>query len=148
MQSGGELGPRQVRHDTGDPAVHGLGEVQDPQSDGFWLVHGAVSSLTVTLGTDGSAPACFVRVVDGDEERPGPRRVLVRNEPVRPLVTALPQTGSEIEHAGVMVEGVRVRRYTRPRSRPRPAERWVQQIVRWIDRVGGRAPRTGSPSSA
>ncbi|CAM5625029.1 hypothetical protein STENM327S_02287 [Streptomyces tendae] len=29
-QSGGELSPRQIRHHPGDPAVHRLGEVQNP----------------------------------------------------------------------------------------------------------------------
>ncbi len=39
-QPGGELSPRQVRHDTGDPAVHRLGDMQNPWPGvGRWQVH-------------------------------------------------------------------------------------------------------------
>lgn len=31
VQTGRELGSGQVRHHTGDPAVHGLGQMQDPR---------------------------------------------------------------------------------------------------------------------
>ncbi|GAA3233750.1 hypothetical protein GCM10020256_50100 [Streptomyces thermocoprophilus] len=45
-RAGGQLGPYEVRHDTGDAAVHRLGDVQDPRRRVGWLVHCAVSSLT------------------------------------------------------------------------------------------------------
>lgn len=75
VQPGGELGARQVRHDAGDPAVHGLGEVQDPRSDvGFWLVHRAVSSLTGgARGRGGNASTASVCRRRRRARRPTPR---------------------------------------------------------------------------
>ncbi|GGW36904.1 hypothetical protein GCM10010503_11030 [Streptomyces lucensis JCM 4490] len=101
MQTRRELGPCQVPHDCGDPAVDGLHEVQDPQPGvGCRLVHSRITSLTGALGT-------AVGIAHHYRAHTTTRSAPVAaspgaNEPGARLVTTAPQSRAGSNNAGAM----------------------------------------------